>query len=257
MPVQIQVEPLGDSCVLIRLGEGISEELHKRVMAFAASVEQKPFAGFIECVPAYASVAVHYNPLIVWKSRTGAEIAHETIVETVAERLRPLAHLSIERTSGGAEGRIVEIPVCYGGEFGPDLEEVAKYCGMRPEETIKRHSDATYLVYMIGFAPGFPYLGGMPQSLAVPRRSTPRTRIPSGSVAIGGAQTGIYPVATPGGWHIVGRTPLMLFRPQQEPPTLLMAGDRIRFVPISARQFAEWDPLSTGVGRGETEVQGD
>ncbi len=129
-------------------------------------------------------------------------------------------------------GRTVEIPVVYGGESGPDLEDVARYAGMAPERVVELHASAQYLVYFLGFSPGFPYLGGLPAALAVPRLEAPRTRVPAGSVAIGGGQTGIYPVESPGGWRIIGRTPLLMFDSRQDPPALLAMGDRLRFVPV-------------------------
>lgn len=137
--------------------------------------------------------------------------------------------------------RLVEIPVCYGGEFGPDLEYVAAFNGLTTEEVIHIHSSGDYLVYMIGFAPGFPYIGGMSEKIATPRRETPRLKIPSGSVGIAGKQTGVYPIETPGGWQLIGRTPLKLFRPDEEPPSLLMAGDKIKFVPISYNDYKEME----------------
>ena len=132
---------------------------------------------------------------------------------------------------------MIEIPVCYGGEFGPDLHDVAAHNHLKNEEVIELHSSANYLVYFLGFAPGFPYLGGMPREIAAPRLSTPRTQVLAGSVAIGGHQTGVYPVSSPGGWRIIGRTYLQLFVTARNPPTLLQMGDHVRFVPISRREF--------------------
>ena len=130
--------------------------------------------------------------------------------------------------------------MCYGGEYGPDLEEVARHNGLSVDEVIALHSGGEYLVYMIGFAPGFPYLGGMSERIAMPRRSSPRAQIPVGSVGIAGMQTGVYPIETPGGWQLIGRTPLALFRPEENPPSLLQAGNKVRFRPISADEFAAW-----------------
>lgn len=134
---------------------------------------------------------------------------------------------------------VIEIPVCYGEEFGPDLEFVANHNGLTPEEVIRIHSSAEYLVYMVGFAPGFPYLGGMPEAIAAPRRPSPRLAIPAGSVGIAGKQTGVYPIETPGGWQIIGRTPIALFVPDSNPPTILASGDRICFRPISRQEYME------------------
>ena len=135
------------------------------------------------------------------------------------------------------EPRRVEIPVCYGGEYGPDLEYVAELNGRTVEEVIAIHSGADYLVYFLGFSPGFPYLGGMPESIAAPRMPAPRKRVPAGSVAIGGNQTGIYPMASPGGWRIIGRTPVRLFRADAEPAVLVEMGDHVKFVPVSKGDF--------------------
>lgn len=135
--------------------------------------------------------------------------------------------------------RTIIIPVCYGGEFGPDLEYVAAEHGLTPDEVIAIHTSGDYLVHMIGFAPGFPYLGGLSDKIATPRRSTPRLRVEAGTVGIGGQQTGVYPVMTPGGWQCIGRTPLALFRPMEDPPSLLTAGDRVRFASISLQEYLE------------------
>ena len=135
---------------------------------------------------------------------------------------------------------MIEIPVSYGGEHGPDLQEVAQHCGLAVTEVMALHAKADYLVHAIGFAPGFPYLGGLPEKLHAPRRTTPRLSVPAGSVGIGGAQTGIYPLVTPAGWQIIGCTPLLLFRPNEAEPTLLRVGDRVKFRAITPEEFAAW-----------------
>jgi inhibitor of KinA len=140
--------------------------------------------------------------------------------------------------TGLPTARLVEIDVCYGGEFGPDLEEVARLRGLSVDEVVRIHSTGDYLVYMIGFSPGFPYLGGLDSRIATPRRAAPRTLVPAGSVGIGGDQTGVYPIASPGGWQLIGRTPQQIFVVSREPPTLIQAGDRVRFRSISADEFA-------------------
>ncbi len=147
-----------------------------------------------------------------------------------------LAALDVEHL--GAPRR-VEIPVCYGGELGPDLDDVARTHGLAPEEVIRLHADADYLVYMIGFMPGFAYLGGLPERIATPRRKTPRTAVPAGTVGIGGRQTGVYPLVSPGGWNLIGRTPVKIFDIKRDEPTLLSTGDRVRFRPISRSEFDE------------------
>lgn len=236
------VSPMGDSCALLRLGEGINENTHRLVMEAVRQIEAEPFAGFVECVPAFASVAVHYQPVAVWSSRTREETASSSVFEIVHGRLTRLLDGLLEDAARSSQvsSRTVTIPVCYGDQYGPDLEQVAEYCGLSSQQVIDLHSGGLYLVYMIGFAPGFPYLGGMPQQIAVPRRKTPRTIIPAGSVGIAGGQTGIYPSATPGGWQLIGRTNKKLFRPEADSPSLLQAGDRVRFLPITADEFESW-----------------
>jgi len=165
--------------------------------------------------PAYASILIDFDPLA---------IRHSGVERAAAELFAEAAAAPVP------EPRLVEIPVVYGGEYGPDLEGVAALTGLTPDEVVAIHSGAEYLVYFLGFSPGFPYLGGMPESIAAPRLETPRRRVPAGSVAIGGRQTGVYPMASPGGWRIIGRTPLRLFDLAADPPVLLQMGDRVRFV---------------------------
>jgi inhibitor of KinA len=228
--------PLGDSAVLVRLGDCIELETNRKVMKLSQRLEAQPFAGWIECVPAFASVAVHYDPVLVLKSRTWEEEGHATLFETVCVRLE--RYLSNDQLHLNEQAsRTVEIPVCYGGDEGPDLSFVASHNGLTEEEVVAIHSKGDYRVYMLGFAPGFPYLGGLSERIAAPRHQTPRTIIPQGSVGIAGKQTGVYPIATPGGWQLIGRTPLALFRPQDEIPSLLRAGDTVRFIPITRQQY--------------------
>jgi inhibitor of KinA len=228
--------PLGDSAVIIRLGSGIDTAINRIVMNLCHALEERPFAGLIECVPSFVSVTIHYDPLLVKRSRAGAEHHHATIFETVCARVQ--TYLSKEQLCASEQpARTIEIPVCYGGKYGPDLRFVAELNGLSEEDVIAIHSDGSYLVHMLGFAPGFPYLGGMSERIAAPRHQTPRTIIPEGSVGIAGKQTGVYSVATPGGWQLIGRTPLALFRPQEEIPSLLRPGDSVRFKPITEQQY--------------------
>lgn len=236
-----ELEPLGDGGLLIKLGERMDESLLAKVTAVTEALEANSgWPGFIECVPAYASVALYYHPYLVGRERSPMEARDETVYRTVCNRV----HAVLERLDFGraelAAARLVRIPVLYGGTGGPDLEEVAAIAGIAPDEVVALHCGGTYTVHMIGFAPGFPYLGGMPEAISAPRRAVPRTLIPPGSVGIAGGQTGVYPIATPGGWRIIGRTPLALFRPEHRRPSLLRSGDRIRFVPITKEQFEDW-----------------
>lgn len=218
------LSPLGDSAVVLTLAGPVDEALAARVSALAAEIERHPPAGVVDVVPAFASVAVFYD-----LPRLAAGFA------AFCSELRQLAGRAESAPSRPAPR--VEIPVCYGGDFGPDLPEVARARGLTPEQVIARHSGADYLVHAIGFAPGFPYLGGLPPELATPRRATPRPQVPAGSVGIGGAQTGVYPLATPGGWNLIGRTPLRLFEAERDPPALLRAGDRVSFRAISPDDY--------------------
>ena len=216
------VTPLGDKALVVQLGERIDGATFAAVQALSRRLEQHGVPGMVEYVPAFTSMTIYYDPLQV----SFAEVC--AAVETSTATLD---------TAGAALGRTVEIPVCYGGEFGSDLEFVANEHGLSAAEVIAIHSGAEYLVHMIGFAPGFPYLGGLPETIATPRKATPRLKVPAGSVGIAGAQTGIYPLETPGGWQIIGRTPLAMFNAMSDPPSLLQAADRVRFTPITPEEF--------------------
>lgn len=237
----IEMKPLGDSAILIQFGAEINRDVHLKVKAFTDYVETHSFAGYIDCVPAFTSVTVYYNPFLVYQTYK----KHGQCVYGSNKPLSPykMVRSIIEEMVTGlkeikdVEQRIVEIPVCYGGEFGPDLEAVAKYHHLSAGEVIDIHSKAEYLVYMIGFAPGFPYLGGMSERIATPRHHSPRLSIPAGSVGIAGMQTGVYPISTPGGWQIIGRTPVDLFCPNENPPSLLQSGDMVKFKPISLEEY--------------------
>jgi inhibitor of KinA len=218
--------PLGDRAIMITLGHEISEAMHRCVRAACARIDDARIPGGHECVPAYASVAVHYDPVGVIASTPDRQ-PYEAVVELVRGALA--GHLEgIARPE-----RRVEIPVCYGGDLGPDLDAVAARAGLAREDVVRLHAGAEYLVYMVGFVPGFAYLGGLQAEIATPRRAEPRTHVPAGSVGIGGSQTGVYPMVSPGGWNLIGRTPWRMFDPSREPASLLAIGDRVRFRPIS------------------------
>jgi KipI family sensor histidine kinase inhibitor len=217
-----RIEALGDRALLIHCGEAIDATINAQVLAIAHAVDSAKLAGIIDIAPAYASVCVHYDPA-AW---IGADA--RAPFDRVAERLRTL----VDNTAfdAVADAGSIEIPVTYGGKSGPDLADVAAHTGLSGEEVVARHASAEYRVAMLGFTPGFPYLLGLDAALHMPRRATPRTRVPAGSVAIGGAQTGVYPRDTPGGWHLIGRTRLNLFDPARDPPALLRPGMRVKFV---------------------------
>jgi inhibitor of KinA len=245
---EMQLIALGETAVAVRFGNAVDRSVHRRVQALAGYLEQHPFPGMIEVVPAYAAVTVYYDPWIVAREESffllfGQEAivpGERTPSEAVMSVIENYASMADQMADTDAEGRIVEIPVCYGGEYGPDLEEVAAFHGLTADQAVELHAGTDYSVYMIGFAPGFPYLGGLDKRLHTPRRAAPRLKVAAGTVGIGGSQTGVYPLETPGGWQLIGRTPLPLFLPEQEPPALLRAGDTVRFVPITPREFARW-----------------
>jgi inhibitor of KinA len=229
--------PLGDRAVIIQLGSSIDEATHQLVRAVCDRLAQAAIPGLLELVPAFASVAVHYDPAQVPDASAGAAPASPR--DRIVHALR--AALAGVRGEALPPARLVEIPVCYGGALGPDLEDVARAHEMSADEVVATHTASDYRVYMVGFMPGFAYLGGLAERIATPRRSVPRTRVPAGTVGIGGSQTGVYPLESPGGWHLIGRTPQRMFLPAKEPPTLLEMGDRVRFRAIDRDEFDALD----------------
>ncbi len=212
----------GDAALVVEFGNKIDEEISRRVRSLATALEENPIPGQAEVVPTYRSLLVHYDPL---------RLSYRDLVDFVHIILRKGEEYPLP------EPRMVEILALYGGEFGPDLPFVAEHNGLSIDEVIRFHSGTVYPVYMLGFSPGYAYLGGLPEEIATPRLPTPRTLVPAGSVALAGRQTGVYPIATPGGWRLIGRTPLKLFDPERDPPTLLRVGDQVRFVPISEEEY--------------------
>lgn len=212
----------GDAALVVEFGDRVDRLLNARVLALDAAIAEAGLDGVVETVPTFRSLLVHYDPL----RTTAAELS-------VA--IRPL----LER-GGAAEARRRRwvIPVCYQGELAPDLEDVAVRVGLSPEEVVALHGEPVYRVYMLGFLPGFPYLGDLPEKLRLPRRENPRTRLPAGSVAIAISLSAIYPVESPGGWHLIGNTPVTFFDVRRDPPALLAPGDEVRFEPISAKDHA-------------------
>ncbi|BCB02249.1 5-oxoprolinase subunit PxpB [Bacillus sp. KH172YL63] len=228
------IRPSGDHAVVIELGHAINQETHEKVKAVTHFLENQTIPWFVEIIPAFTTVTILYDPITI--TDLNKPFQHTLPYSVVcAEIERMLSTLTV---NGQHQSRVITIPVCYGGAFGPDLESVAHHHGMTEEEVIQIHTNGEYLVYMIGFAPGFPYIGGMSPDIATPRKESPRLKIPAGSVGIAGEQTGVYPIETPGGWQLIGRTPLKLFKPEQEhEPSLLKAGDQIRFKAISPEEF--------------------
>lgn len=206
--------PLGDAALIVRLGTALDPAVNRSVHALAQSIRQAQWPGVIEVCPAYVDLAVYYDPLL-------------TDFESLSSAIGALP-----LSNGAFSGRHVEIPVRYGGSFGPDLPDVARLVGLAPDEVAAAHSAPCYTVFMIGFLPGFPYMGVVPERLAVPRLPVPRPRVPAGSVGLALRQTGIYPSDAPGGWRIIGRTDVNLFDPQRDEPCLLRPGDEVRFVAV-------------------------
>jgi inhibitor of KinA len=236
----MEITPLGDSALNVRVCNGFNENpasALESVLDALRRLEDAQLPGVIELAPAYTSVAVFFDPVCVIEASGTASAANDSLAEKIREVLAGKVNPDAVVV---AEPRLVTIPVCYGGELGPDIDEVARLTGFSPDEIIKRHTTAEYRVHCIGFSPGFPYLGGLPPELATPRRATPRKSVPAGSVGIGGAQTGVYPLPSPGGWHLIGRTPSRLFAIETDPPTLLRAGDLVRFQSITRVEFDAW-----------------
>lgn len=220
----IEIAPDGDCAVRVQFGETIDPAVNRRVHAFCRAVEMAAIEGVVECVPAFCVAVVYYRPEAI---RYGA----------LRERLAPLAAQAADAGEPGA-AILIEIPAAYGGEYGPDLPDLAKRAGLSEAEAIALHAATAYRCYMVGFMPGFPYLGQVAEPLRALRLAAPRVRVPAGSVAIAGAQTGIYPRESPGGWNLIGRTPVALFDPSADPPAVICAGDYVRFIPIEPAEFA-------------------
>jgi KipI family sensor histidine kinase inhibitor len=217
---------VGDRGILLEFGDEISPEVNEKVRRMALAIHEERMEGMIETIPTYRSLMIIYNPLIL-------------SIEELKERLEGIEG-GLEKTSF-PKPKLTRIPAVYGGPYGPDLEDVARYHRITPEEVVGLHCSKPYLIYMIGFMPGFPYMGELPEELVTPRLKTPRLSVPAGSVAIAQRQTGIYSMESPGGWQILGRTPVRLFDPEKEPPVLLRMGDLVQFYPISEKEFKDWN----------------
>lgn len=229
--------PAGDAALVAELGDEISPEINRKVRSLSRGLERGGIPGVFDFLPTYRSVLVFYDPLAL----------------SAAELQDGLIRL-LESPDEAAESapQVAHIPVLYGGDMGPDIGFVARHAGVSEQEVIRLHSGGRYLVYMMGFSPGFAYLGGLDERLATPRLQSPRAEIPAGAVGIAEAQTGVYPVASPGGWQLIGRTPLKLFDPDREPPALLAAGDYVRFVPLD--NAAQYQAVQRQVQAGEYRI---
>lgn len=218
----------GDKALVIEFSDKISDEVNSKVRSMMIAINQRKLECIVEIIPTYRSLMVHYNPL---------KIEYDELINSLKDIEQNLGNIEIPPP------KVIEIPTLYGGEYGPDIENVAKHNNLSIDEVIKIHSSKEYLIYMLGFTPGFPYLGGMDKSLETPRLQVPRTKIPAGSVGIASKQTGIYPIDSPGGWQLIGRTPLKLFDINKENPFLLSAGSYIKFISITQEEF---DRINTG-----------
>lgn len=212
----------GDRGLLVEYGDVIDPVVNKKVMSMAIVMEKELLKGVLETIPTYRSLLIIYDPATTNPTKLEKEIL------ALEERL---SQIKIPPSD------TVEIPVCYGGEFGPDIQFVAKHNSITEDDVVRIHSEAEYRIYMIGFTPGFPFLGGLPKALHTPRLETPRSFVPERSVGIANNQTGIYPLASPGGWQLIGKTPLKLFAPEHSNPFIYKVGDRIKFKPISAEDY--------------------
>ena len=219
-----KILPAGESCLFVEFGDRVSRELNARVTALKAALEAAPLPGVTELVPTYRSLAVNFDPLTVDLAALKARLNDEAAALGECE---------------AQSGVTVRVPACFGGEYGPDLADVAAHCGLDEDEVVRRYCASPLYCYMNGFTPGFPYLGGMDESLTTPRLKSPRTAIPAGSVAIGGAQAGAYSLASPGGWRIIGRVPFPLYDAGRDPSTVIRAGMNVRFYPVSRERFDE------------------
>ena len=212
----------GDSPVLIEFGKEISPEINGQITALVHLMKEQHIEGVVDMIPAFCSLLINYDPRVISYGK-------------IRRRLEKLLKLEV-RQEGGTR-QVIQIPVCYGGQYGPDLENIASHAGLSPQEVIDIHCSRDYLIYMLGFLPGFSYLGGLDERIHTPRLANPRIRIPAGSVGIGGSQTGIYPLDSPGGWQLLGMTPVKTYDPARQSPILFEAGDYIRFVPVNEEMF--------------------
>ena len=233
---EIKILTAGDSSLLIEFGNEISPEINQKIKTTVQLMKEQHIEGVVDIIPAFCSLLINYDPRVI-------------SYEELRNRMKALVKIEVKAEDGVK--RVFEIPVCYGGESGPDIENIAEHAGLSVEEVIKIHSSRDYLIYMLGFLPGFTYLGGLDERIHTPRLANPRLKINAGSVGIGGSQTGIYPLDSPGGWQLMGMTPVKTYDPEREVPILVEAGDYIRFVPVDEEEFLRIKEL---VEKGEYQV---
>ena len=233
---EVKIVSHGDASMLVEWGAVIDPKINQKITGLVSLFKDQKIEGVIDFIPAFSSLLINYDPRIIAFRR----------LKKITEDL-----LTIEISNNQLKKRIFEIPVCYGGEYGPDIEYIAKNAQLTKEELIQIHSGTDYLIYMLGFLPGFSYLGGLDDRIHTPRLNNPRKAIPAGSVGIGGSQTGIYPLESPGGWQLLGRTPIKTYDPEREEPILFEAGDYIRFVPVDQATYQE---IEAAVAAGDYQV---
>jgi KipI family sensor histidine kinase inhibitor len=229
--IRILIE--GDSSLLVEFGKEISPDINRRITAVVQLLKEQHIEGVVDLIPAFCSLLINYDPRVI-------------SYEEISERVHAI--IKLDARAGEQRKRVYEIPVCYGGEYGPDIDNIAEHAGLSVDEVIKIHSSRDYLIYMLGFLPGFCYLGGLDERIHTPRLANPRIKINAGSVGIGGSQTGIYPLDSPGGWQLMGMTPVKTYDPERDVPILVEAGDYIRFVPIDEDEYKR---IKDQVDRGE------
>lgn len=218
----IKIVAAGDSSLLIEFGNEINEEINRKITTIVQLMKDQQIEGVVDMIPAFCSLLINYDPRIV-------------SYEKMQKRMQALVKMDLK---GGAQRkRVFEIPVCYGGQYGPDMATITAHSGLSEKEVIEIHSSRDYLIYMLGFLPGFCYLGGLDERIHTPRLANPRVKISAGSVGIGGSQTGIYPMDSPGGWQLMGMTPVKTYDPGREKPILVEAGDYIRFIPVEEAEY--------------------
>jgi len=236
MEKEVLFYPLSECAVVVKFGHEMNMKTHQKVKKLSQYLNRNPFTGLVEVVPTYTTVTIYYNPLM-FKGVTGTP--YQIVCEIVETYVSKLAAVELD------ESAVIEIPVCYGEDFGPDLSYVAAHNELDVDEVVKIHTAGEYSVYMLGFVPGFPYLGGMSKRISTPRQTKPRQSVVAGSVGIAGNQTGIYPIESPGGWQIIGRTPVTLFQSELNPPSLMRVGDIVRFYSISRNTYDHWEEETT------------